>query len=68
MMFEDVSLERTFSLLGLLQEFLQFGRAVLGVFSRFDLQEVSGVDGVHCVRVDRDEEARNGEGDEASND
>lgn len=67
-MFEDVSLKRAFSLLGLLQKLLKFCRAILGVFSCFDLQEVSGVDGVHGIRVDRDKETRNGEGDESRND
>lgn len=41
---------------------------MVDITSLLRLQKIGGVDGVHSVRVDWDEEARNGEANEADND
>lgn len=57
-----------FSFFGFIEEFLEFWRAVVDISSLLGLHEVSGVDGIHCVGINRDEEAGNGEGNQAHDD
>lgn len=51
----------------LIEEVFEFWGAVLGSVTSFLVDQVGYVDGVHCVRVDGDEEATDGEGNDADN-
>ena len=62
------SLVCAFSLLGFLQEFLELGGTMVDISSIFSLQKVGCVDGIHGIRVNRDEEAGDGEANEADDD